>query len=170
LRRFKQSILASQIGDNMKKRSVLLTMLVCFAGLSLSFAQNPQMGTWKLNEAKSKIAAGMMKNSTVTYAEDGDNVKVTSDGTNGDGSPLHTEWTGKFDGKDYPLTGDPVADTRSYKKVDDHTLTLENKKGGSVTTSGRIVVSADGKKRTLTSSGKNSAGKKVTSTAVYDKQ
>jgi hypothetical protein len=170
LRRFKQSILASQIGDNMKKRSVLLTMLVCFAGLSLSFAQNPQMGTWKLNEAKSKIAAEMMKNSTVTYAEDGDNVKVTTDGTNGDGSPLHTEWTGKFDGKDYPLTGDPVADTRSYKKVDDHTLTLENKKGGSVTTSGRVVVSADGKKRTLTSSGKNSAGKKVTSTAVYDKQ
>jgi hypothetical protein len=112
----------------------------------------------------------MMKNSTVTYAEDGDNVKVTTDGTNGDGSPLHTEWTGKFDGKDYPLTGDPVADTRSYKKVDDHTLTLENKKGGSVTTSGRVVVSADGKKRTLTSSGKNSAGKKVTSTAVYDKQ
>jgi hypothetical protein len=81
-----------------------------------------------------------------------------------------TEWTGKFDGKDYPLTGDPTADTRSYTKVNDHTLTLENKKGGSVVTSGRIVVSADGKTRTLTASGKNAEGKKVTSKAIYDKQ
>jgi hypothetical protein len=154
----------------MKTRSIVLTVLVCLAGLSLSFAQSPQMGTWKLNEAKSKIPAGMMKNTTVTYAMDGDNVKVTTDGTAGDGSPLHTEWTGKLDGKDYPLTGDPSADTRSYTKVDDHTLTLENKKGGTVTTSGRIVVSADGKTRTLTSSGMNPAGKKLSGKSVYDKQ
>ena len=154
----------------MKTRSIVLAIVMCFVGLSLSFAQNPHMGTWKLNEAKSKIPAGVMKNTTVTYTEDGDNVKVTTEGTSGDGSALHTEWTGKFDGKDYPLTGDPAADMRSYTKVDDHTLTLENKKGGNVTTSGRIVVSADGKTRTLTTSGKNSAGKKVTSKALYDKQ
>ena len=154
----------------MKTRSIVLAVVVCFVGLSLSFAQNPQMGTWKLNEAKSKIPAGMMKNTTVTYTAEGDNVKVTTDGTSGDGSAVQTEWTGKFDGKDYPLTGDPNADTRSYTRVNDHTLTLENKKGGTVTTSARIVVSADGKTRTLTASGKNAAGKKVTSKALYDKQ
>jgi hypothetical protein len=128
------------------------------------------MGTWKLNEAKSKIPAGMMKNTTVTYAEEGDSVKVTTDGTGPDGSAVHTEWTGKFDGKDYPLTGDPTADSRSYTKVNDRTLTLDNKKDGKVTTSGRIVVSADGKSRTLTTSSKDSAGKKLTGTSVYDKQ
>ena len=69
-----------------------------------------------------------------------------------------------------PLTGDSSADSRPYTMVNDHTLTLENKKGGTVTTSGKIVVSADGKTRTLTTSGKNSAGKKLTGTAVYDKQ
>jgi hypothetical protein len=154
----------------MKKRSIVLAIAVCLVGLSSSFAQSPQMGTWKLNEAKSKIPAGMMKNTTVTYSMEGDSVKVTTDGTSGDGSPLHTEWTGKFDGKDYPLTGAPDADTRSYTKVDDHTLTLENKKGGIVTTSGRAVVSADGKTRTLTTSGKNAAGKTLTGKSVYDKQ
>ena len=154
----------------MKVRSIVLTIVVCLAGLTLSFAQSPQMGTWKLNEAKSKVPAGMMKNTTVTYAAEGDSVKVTTEGTSGDGNALHTEWTGKFDGKDYPLTGDPTADSRSYTKVDDHTLTLENKKAGAVTTSGRIVVSADGKTRTLTASGKNPEGKKITSKAVYDKQ
>jgi hypothetical protein len=154
----------------MKTRSIVLAIAVCFVGVSLSFAQNPNMGTWKLNEAKSKIPAGMMKNSTVAYTQDGDNVKVTTDGTAGDGSAMHTEWTGKFDGKDYPLTGDSTADTRSYTKVDDHTMTLENKKGGSVATSGKIVVSADGKTRTLTTSGKNAAGKKLNGKSVYDKQ
>jgi hypothetical protein len=154
----------------MKTRSIVLTVLVCLAGLSLSFAQSPQMGTWKLNEAKSKIPAGMMKNTTVTYAMDGDNVKVTTDGTAGDGSPLHTEWTGKLDGKGYPLTGDPASDTRSYTKVDDHTLMLENKKGATVTTKGRVVVSADGKTRTVTMSGMSAAGKKLSGKSVYDKQ
>jgi len=84
----------------MKARMLLLTLALCFAGTAASFAQSPQMGTWKLDEAKSKIPAGMVKNSTVIYAAEGDSVKVTTDGTGGDGKPIHTEWTGKFDGKD----------------------------------------------------------------------
>jgi len=154
----------------MKARNLLFTLALCFAGLAIGFAQAPNMGTWKLDEAKSKIPAGFMKNTTVVYEAAGDNVKVTTDGTDRSGQPLHTEWTGKFDGKDYPLTGDSTADSRSYTKVDDHTLTITNKKDGKVTTSGRIVVSADGKTRTLQVMGTDSAGKKVTSTAVYDKQ
>ena len=128
------------------------------------------MGTWKLDEAKSKIPAGFVKNSTVIYANEGDNVKVTTDGTDKDGKPMHTEWTGKFDGKDHLVTGDPNSDVRSYTKIDDRTLGFNAKKGGKVTTSGRIVVSADGKSRTVTVSGTDSKGKKVSSIAVYDKQ
>ncbi len=154
----------------MKTRSILLALLVCLFAVSLGFAENPNMGTWKLNEAKSKFAPGMMKNTTVTYTAAGDSVKVTTDGTAGDGSPLKTEWTGMFDGKDYPLTGDTTANTRAYTKVNDHTMTLENRKDGKVVTSGKIVVSADGKTRTLTTSGMNAAGKKISGTAVYDKE
>ena len=62
----------------MKVRSMLLTLVVCSVAFAMSSAQNPQMGTWKLNEAKSKIPAGIMKNTTVTYAEEGDSVKVAS--------------------------------------------------------------------------------------------
>ena len=153
------------------KRSLLLVLGLCIFGLGTAFAaDNPQMGTWKLNEAKSKIPAGVMKNTTVVYAADGDNIKVTTDGTTGDGKPVHTEWTGKFDGKDYPLTGDPNADSRSYTQVNDRTLSLNNKKDGKVAITGRIVVSKDGKTRTLTTSGKDGSGKKMSSTAIYDKQ
>jgi|SRR5580704_8399573 hypothetical protein len=154
----------------MKARMLLLTAALCFAGTALSFAQSPQMGTWKLDEAKSKTPAGLPKNSTVIYTADGNNIKVTTDGTSGDGKPVHTEWTGKFDGKDYPLTGDPTADSRSYKQIDEHTLELTNKKSGKATTSGKVVVSKDGKTRTLHLSATDSSGKKVSGVSIYDKQ
>ena len=117
---------------------LLVTAVVCFASQSL-------MGTWKLNEAKSKFAPGSPKNHTVVYEAAGDNVKVTVDGTDRDGKPTHNEWTGKFDGKDYAVTGDATSDMRSYKMVDKNTLELTIKSGGKVTLTGRIVASADGK-------------------------
>ena len=154
----------------MKARATVLTLVLCLVGVAVCFAADAFLGTWKLNEAKSKIGAGSPKNSTVVYEAAGDSVKVTVDGTDGDGKPAHNEWTGKFDGKDYAVTGDSSADTRSYKKVDDHSLAFTNKKGDKVTITGRGVISADGKTRTVTISGTDSKGKKFTSTAVYDKQ
>jgi hypothetical protein len=153
----------------MRASTMLLTLALCFIGVVCFAADDPQMGTWKLNESKSKIAAGGPKNNTVVYAADGDNVKVTVDGTDADGKSTHNEWTGKFDGKDYPVTGDPSQDTRSYKKVNDHTLAMTAKKDGKVMTSGRIVVAPDGKSRTVTTTRTGAKGKKSRSTAVYDK-
>ena len=153
----------------MKARTIVMTLAVCFVAVAVSFA-SPNMGTWKLNEAKSRFPPGASKNTTVVYEAAGDSVKVTVDGVDGDSKPTHNEWTGKFDGKDYPLTGDPTSDTRGYKKVDDRTTELTNKKDGKVTVTGRIVVSADGKSRTVTVSGTDAKGKKWKSTAVYDKQ
>lgn len=154
----------------MKTRTILLTLAVCAFAVAVSFAANPNMGTWKLNDAKSKLPATAGKNNTVVYEAAGDSIKVTVDGVDAEGKPTHNEWTGKFDGKDYPLTGDPSADTRSYKVVNDHTTDLTNKKGGKTTLSGRIVVSADGKSRSITVSGTDSKGMKVKYTAIYDKQ
>jgi hypothetical protein len=154
----------------MQIRKIALTTVLCLAALAVCAASNPNMGTWKLNDAKSKFPAGATKNTTVVYAAAGDQVKVTTDGTSGDGKPVHTEWTGNLDGKEYPLTGDPSADMRSYKKLNDHTLELTNMKDGKVTASGRIVVSADGMARTVTVHGTAADGKKFSYTAVYDKQ
>lgn len=155
----------------MKVRAVLLILALCFAGAAASRGADDMFtGTWKLNEAKSKIGTGATKNNTVVYEMSGDSVKVTTDGTGAEGAAIHTEWTGKFDGKEYAVTGDPTADMRSYTKVNDHTLAITSKKEGKVTTSGRIVVSADGKTRTVTIHGTDAKGMKISSTAVYDKQ
>src|SRR2546427_8763905 len=154
----------------MKGIVILLTLAALFVGVTVCLADNPHMGTWKLNEAKSKFAPGASKNNTVVYEAAGDDVKVTVDGTDRDGKATHNEWTGKFDGKDYPVTGDPTSDARSYKKVDARTLELTVKKDGKVTVSGRIVLSADGKSRTVTTSGTDPQGKEFKNTAVNDKQ
>ena len=154
----------------MKTRTILMSLAALFAGVAVCFAADPNMGTWKLNEAKSKFSPGMTKNHTVVYAAAGDSIKVTVDGKDKDGKATHSEWTGKFDGKDYPATGDPAYDTRSYKKVNDRTLDMTIKKGGKVTGTGHIVVAADGKSRKVTLSVADSSGKQVKSTAVYDKQ
>ena len=155
----------------MKRMICLLTFAVLFAAASACLAaDDASMGTWKLNEAKSKFSPGAAKNTTVVYEAAGDSVKVTVDGVGADGKPSHNEWTGKFDGKDYPVTGDSSVDTRSYKRVDAHTLKLTNKKGDKVIMSGTATVSADGKTRTVTTSGTDASGKKVSATAVYDKQ
>jgi hypothetical protein len=154
----------------MKTRTILLTVAVCLIAVAVSFAGNPNIGVWKLNEAKSKFPANAVKNNTVAYEADGDSIKVTVDGVDAAGKPIHNEWTGKFDGKQYPLTGDHTADTRSYKMVDEHTTELTNKKDGKVTLSGRIVISADGKSRTITVSGTDAEGKKLKYSAAYDKQ
>lgn len=154
----------------MKTRSIIVALVLCLVAGTVCLAANPQMGTWKLNEAKSKITAGSPKNTTVVYEAMGDKVKVTVDGVDGAGKPQHNEWTGEFDGKDYPVTGDPTSDTRSYKKVNDHTLELTVKKDGKVTTTGKVMVSADGKTRTVTTSSSGEMGKKIENTGVYDKQ
>ena len=155
----------------MKIKACFLTVAVLLVVASVCLAaDDPNMGTWKLNEAKSKIAAGSPKNTTVIYEAAGDSVKVTVEGVGSDGKPSHNEWTGKFDGKEYPVTGDSTSDMRSYKRINDHTLQLTNKKDGKPTITGSITVSADGKTRTVIISGTDANGKKWNSTSVYDKQ
>ena len=154
----------------MKTRTIALTMALCFLAAAACLASDVNMGTWKLNEAKSKFAPGATKNQKVVYEAAGDQVKVALDGMTADGKSLHIEWTGKYDGKFYPVTGDAGVDERAYKQINAHTMEITSKKGGKIVSTSRIVVAADGKSRTVTSSGTNSKGAKVTTVTAYDKE
>ena len=63
----------------MKAKTIALTISLVFVSVALGFQDNPHMGTWKLNEAKSKFA-GKARNQTVVYEAAGDQTKVTVDG------------------------------------------------------------------------------------------
>jgi hypothetical protein len=132
-------------------------------------ATNPHMGTWKLNEAKSKIAPGMGKNTTVVYTEQKDKMKVTVEGVDKDGKPTHGVWVGMADGKAYKTKGNLAWDSAAYKVVNDHSYQITTMKGGKVFASGKSEVSKDGKTRTVTTSGTGEDGKKFTNKSVFDK-
>ena len=83
------------------------------------------------------------------------------------------EWsyTAAFDGKDSPVTGNnPNADAIAVTRINATTLESINKKGGKTTTTQRNVVAADGKTRTVTTTGTDGQGKAVNNTAVFEKQ
>ena len=144
----------------MKLKTSVVLLALCFVAVLCFAANEGMMGTWKLNETKSKLAAGAPKNNTVVYEAAGDSIKVTIDGVAADGTALHGEWTGKFDGKDYPSTGNPNEDT----------LHVVSKKGDKEVLTAHVVVAPDGKGRTVTVTGTDAKGKKYKSVAVYDKE
>jgi hypothetical protein len=152
-----------------KTRITAVAVALSFAAATACFAANPHLGTWKFNEAKSKMPAGMGKNTTVVYAEQKDKIKVTVDGVDKDGKPTHSVWVGKFDGKAYPVKGNLPYNSVAYKMVNDRTNDITTMKDGKIVWSGQITVSADGKSRTVTINGTGADGKKFKGKAVYDK-
>jgi hypothetical protein len=76
--------------EYMKTRTIALTLAYCLFGVVLCFAADPHMGTWKLNEAKSNVTPGTLKYNIVTVENMFEKVKVTADGIDADGKPVHT--------------------------------------------------------------------------------
>jgi hypothetical protein len=153
----------------MNTRIAAVALALSFTAATACFAANPQIGTWKLNEAKSKLVPGMGKNTTVTYAEQKDKIKITVDGVGKEGKPTHSVWVGKFDGKAYPVKGNLPYNSVAYKVVNDRTNDITVMKDGKIGWTGQITVAADGKSRTVTINGTDANGKKFKGKAVYDK-
>src|SRR5216684_1475996 len=151
----------------MKTRIAVFAVALSFVAAAACFAANPHIGTWKLNEAKSKLVPGMGKNTTVTYEEQKDKIKVTVDGVDKDGKPTHSVWLAKFDGKAYPVKGNLPYNSVAYKVVNERTNDITAMKDGKIGWSGQITVAADGKSRTVTINGTDAQGKKFKGKAVY---
>jgi hypothetical protein len=135
-------------------------------------SKDPFVGTWRLNVAKSKYTPGPApKSITSTYEAAGQGYKVSVRNEPATGAPQQFSYTTSLDGKDSPITGNnPNADAIAVKRIDATTLEAVNKKGGKVTTTQRNVVSADGKTRTVTTTGTDAQGQKVNTVAVFEKQ
>ncbi len=154
----------------MRTRTILTSLVTFFAGLTLCMAADVNMGTWKLNDAKSTFGAGAAKSMTVVYEVSGDSVKVTVNAVDKNGKTVQNVWVGKYDGKDYPVTGNAPYDSRAYTQVDANTMNMTIKKDGKVVSTGKIVVAADGKSRTVITTPSDPKMTALSQNAVYDKQ
>ena len=179
----------------MKRALIALTVVFALCSVTV-FAQAPKaaggpfFATWKLNLAKSTYSPGPpIKGQTAKLEPVEGGMKVVSDRVEADGKTTHFEWTAKFDGKDYPVKGDPGRDAVSLKKIDDYTvkgdpardavsvkkiddynLEISNKKGGKVLSVIKAVYAKDGKSRTETFTGTDAQGRKIHNVTAWDKQ
>jgi hypothetical protein len=147
-------------------------LLVAVFGLAnLAWAADPFAGTWKLNLAKSKLPPGQAPKSQIVRNESMDNgLKNIVDTVDANGKTTHAVCIFKFDGEDYPVTGDPNMDMCAFRRIDANTAEYVCKKVGKEVLSGRVVVSKDGKTTTETAKGKDAKGQEVTLIFVNDKQ
>ena len=157
----------------MRKTLLVRALLLC-VGTWLAVAQASAgenwVGTWKMNAAKSKLGSTAIRAQTLTFETTPAGITLTSEGTDAQGQPMKGGYTSKFDGKDVPWTGNPMADTASAKKIDDNSYESAWKKGGKVTVRASVSISPDGKTMTVTHTGTDVQGKEVRSVAVYDRQ
>ena len=155
----------------MKTRALVFLAVAALSSSIVVFGADMISGTWKVNVAKSKFDPGPgLKEQIVKFEPMGTDWRVIVDSTGADGKTTHSEWTGKFDGQDYPMKGDPNIDTRSFKKVDDYTLDIVAKKAGKVLTTTRTVYNKDGKTRVSTQTGVDAQSRKIQNTIVSEKQ
>jgi hypothetical protein len=138
---------------------------------SASAQSSPLIGTWKLNLDKSKYSPGPAPSSaTLTYAQDGQNIKNTSQTNYAAGNSTTVVFMHIYDGQPHPSTGSPVFDASTYNRLDPNTYIFSRLKGGKLVGVGWGVVSPDGKTWTVTQTGPDVSGRPTNSVAVYDKQ
>ena len=155
-----------------KRTIAALVVISVLALCAVAFGADSNIGTWKLNLAKSKFSPGPPPKSQTLKIEawGNDGVKYTADGVNADGKPTHAEFQAKYDGKEYAFKGNADADMIAYKRIDANTVQATTKLKGKVTISAKVTVSADGKTRTVAQTGTDAQGRTVNTVAVYDKQ
>ena len=154
----------------MKKPLIVSSLLVACLGASLAVAGENWIGTWKLNAAKSQPGANAIRVETLKFEATPAGIKLTSEGTDAQGKPMQGGYTSKFDGKEVPWTGNPMADTAAPKKIDDNSYENSWKLAGKGTVTAKVVVSKDGKTLTVTQDGTGPNGEQVHAVGVYDKQ
>jgi hypothetical protein len=147
------------------------TMTLAVAAAVGAQAPKGLVGTWTLDAAKSSFSPGPApKSMTIVYSAAGaDGVKIVVDMTPPDGAAQHWEMTAHYDGKEYPVTGNPTADTISIKQIDDLNGESTFKKDGKVTATNVRKLSADGKTLTITSKGTTVDGKPRHDVQVFTK-
>jgi hypothetical protein len=94
---------------------------------------HPLSGSWREESFKNISSNGL----TITYKGTADGLKMSDQNGN--------SYDAKFDGKDYPIVGDPGHTMVSLKRIGDDTIEETDKRDGKVVGVFRMTVSKDGK-------------------------
>jgi hypothetical protein len=166
------------LGDGWRKYMGIRVLILTFvAAVTFAFcpatmaADDPSVGTWKLDPSESKFNSGPPPQSIIMRIEPtGDNgLKITTETIDAQGKRSVSTVNGTLDGKDSQVTGDPNADSASTKRDDANTTETQNKKSGRITSFFRRIVSRDKKKMTVTKTQNDAQGDAVVDIEVFDR-
>ena len=155
------------------RRLLVCTLMAALIGVIqiAAAADDPVVGTWKLNPGKSSFKSGpAITNQTRTYSRSGDEITLEMKSVSADGKETTTHATYHLDGKSYTVTGSPDYDSLTGKQLNSHMAQFTLKKGDKVIGHSTRTVSKDGKKLTSTSHETLASGDKSDNVLVFDKQ
>ena len=132
--------------------------------------KDPLVGTWQLNLDKSTFDPGPgPKGQMRIYSHQGDTEKLTARGVGADGKPTLVQYTARYDGKDYAITGSTGGDLISLHRIDEYTTESTQKRGGKPVIVATRTVSRDGKMLTVLTKGTAPSGQTLNHRMVFDK-
>ena len=155
----------------MRRASLGVATICAIAlGAAIGAQTDPLAGTWKLDVAKSTYKPGPApKSATVVIEAAGKTIKVAVDAVTADG-PMKWEYSSAGDGKDVPVTGNPMYDAAAVTRASPSESTIVYKKAGKTVATVKASVAKDGKTMTTTTDGTDAKGQKVHNVAHYTKQ
>ena len=139
--------------------------------LLLFQSPEPWIGTWRLNLEKSSLDRDVRFKRATTRIEVWEvGLKVTYDLVGVRGGVTHMEWTGRFDGKDYPVQGVDYVLTNAYTRESDRSYQIVTKIDGVTVSTAKVAVSSDGRTLTTVTTGTNAQGNSTSTTSIYERQ
>ena len=131
----------------------------------------PILGTWKLNLARSKYIPGPAPRSqTRTYRLQGDEIFVTIDTVDSKGRQQpRIEFPERDDGKEYPVKGSAIGDALTLKRINNYLAEATMTHGGTVVAVTRRIITDNGKTLMLIYQ-EPSTEHPVDNVIVYDRQ
>jgi hypothetical protein len=157
----------------MNKHSIAVVAVFVFSlVLPVMAAEDPFTGTWKLNVAKSRYGLRQPQKSEILKIDAQQNgLKYVADGVDAEGKNIHFEFSPKYDGKYYPVTGTVAAGSAmALKKINANIRELVLKIEGKDVQRRRDEVSRDGKTLTRTVTAMDTNKQDARDVIVFDRQ
>jgi len=131
----------------------------------------PWFGTWQQVPPQKKwFDPWPYQKVTLRIEPADDGLRVVYEMVRRRGGIQHMEWSGRFDGNDYPVQGVDYVLTNAYRKRFERSYEIVVKVDGRAAAVATTRVSPDGRTLNVETMEQDARGRRVTTTATYQKR
>ncbi len=152
------------------KSALTVALLGALFVAASALAADPAVGHWKLNVAMSKFSGAVPKSGTAVFSETDEGTSLEQTMLTSDGREMIMHLTIRYDGADFPITGNPDADAAAAHVINERTVHFTLKRGSKAVGSMHRVISPDGQTLTANDKGIHRDGKGYNETLVFERQ